>query len=412
MNILKSICTVVFSALILSTQALAADGDLFVQVDNDDNSFDEAECSILQVDPQGDLSEFISASQIEAATGSESNECQNTGLAIDTVGNVFFGIDFFISEVENGPDISGSNILMATPEGSVSLFATNAQLAAATGASRVDLENGMAFGPDGALFVNDSVSNSILRIPVPLGPITRVVTEDDIRALLGPTARIDLDSGIAVDQFGNIFFGNDDGGGGPDAQNINNVIFKYSPTGGLSILTTQQQIVNATGEIDIDLDVGMVLDGKLFVLLDDPCSCLLLVNPNDGGVKEFITSEQITDVTGEDEANPEGGLASNGKGDLFIGDSGGEEGDDNEPNIVRVRNAGTSLFVSDTEIEGFYDDIYDGSFEPVLQASMAVEGFRGGVAEIPTLSEWGLIAMAIALGLVGFVVMRKRTVKA
>jgi len=31
-----------------------------------------------------------------------------------------------------------------------------------------------------------------------------------------------------------------------------------------------------------------------------------------------------------------------------------------------------------------------------------------GVAGIPTLSEWGLIAMAEILGLVGFIVLRRR----
>ena len=34
------------------------------------------------------------------------------------------------------------------------------------------------------------------------------------------------------------------------------------------------------------------------------------------------------------------------------------------------------------------------------------------VSSVPTLSEWGLIAMAVVLGIVGFMVMRRRKVTA
>ena len=418
MKKLTSIVTVLLLTFILTVGAHAAEGDLFVQVNNDDgNPFDGGfECSILKVAPDGSLSEFITPAQIEAATGLDSNECANTGLAIQMgTGNVFFGVDQIVFQAFD-PEMgifettNLSNILMATPDGTLSLFASSAQLLAAIpGATQVDLENGMTFGPDGALYVNDSESNSILRIPVPLGPITRVVTQEDIEPLLPPGATIDLDSGIAIDQFGNIYFANDDGFGGTGE---NNVIFKYSPTSGLSLLTTQQQIVNATGEIDLDLDVGMVLNGVLYVLVDDPCSCLLAVIPSNGQVQEFITGEQIADATGENFANPEGGLAADNRGDLFIGDFGGEEpGDQDEPNIVRVRNGKTSIFVSDSEIRNFYDAI-DPEFDPGLEGSMAIEGFKAAVAQIPTLSEWGLIVMALVLGLVGFVAVRNRVVKA
>jgi len=45
----------------------------------------------------------------------------------------------------------------------------------------------------------------------------------------------------------------------------------------------------------------------------------------------------------------------------------------------------------------------------------SIGGFRlieGGNLPIPTLSEWGLIAMAGVLGIVGFLVMRRRKVSA
>jgi len=403
MKKLTSILTVLLFAVLFSAGARAADGDLFVQVDNGNTDEDEDECSILKVDPDGDLSQFISPTEIEAVTGLDSNSCENTGLAIDMAGNVFFSLDH-VSVINFDPfeTFNTSSILMATPDGTLSQFVSPAQLLAAIpGAAEVDLENGMAFGPDGALYVNDSESNSILRIPVPLGPITRVVTESDIAALLGPGPNIDLDSGISVDQFGNIYFANDDSNNDRD-----NVIFKYSSAGGLSILTTQQQIINATGEIAIDLDVGMVLKGILYVMDDGDCDCVLAVIPTNGQVKEFITEDQITDATGEDGADLEGGIAADNRGNLYLGDN-----EDDQPNIVLVKNAKTSIFVSDTEIENFYSDLGI-DFAPEYNGSMAVEGVKEKVAQIPTLSEWGLIAMALALGVIGFVVIRKRAVKA
>jgi len=49
-----------------------------------------------------------------------------------------------------------------------------------------------------------------------------------------------------------------------------------------------------------------------------------------------------------------------------------------------------------------------------LNGSIAIEGVNVCVeaADIPTLSEWGLVAMAGVLGIVGFIVARRRMVKA
>lgn len=398
MKKLTSILTVLLLAVVFIPGAQAADGDLFVQVDNGNTSENNDECSILKVEPDGSLSQFISPAEIEAVTGLGSNSCENTGLAVDMAGNVFFSLDHLSA---TDPDVG--SILMATPDGTLSQFASPAQLLAAIqGAAEIDLENGMAFGPDGALYVNDSDSNSILRIPVPLGPITQVVTENQIEALLGPGANIDLDSGLSVDQFGNIYFANDD-----STNDLNNVIFKYSPVSGLSILTTQQQLIAATGVTQHDLDVGMVLKGILYVMDDEECDCVLVVNPVSGQANVFVTEDQITDATGESGADLEGGIAADKRNNLYLGEDGGGD----QPNIVLVKNGRTSIFVSDSEVEDFYDSLGIG-FNPEFQGSMAIEGVKESVAQIPTLSEWGLIAMALALGMVGFVVMRKRALKA
>jgi len=60
-----------------------------------------------------------------------------------------------------------------------------------------------------------------------------------------------------------------------------------------------------------------------------------------------------------------------------------------------------------------YDDpgqgLLGGFAAGIIIATVATEML---VAEVPTLSEWGLIAMASILGIIGFMVMRRRKVAA
>ena len=127
------------------------------------------------------------------------------------------------------------------------------------------------------------------------------------------------------------------------------------------------------------------------------------------GVPELlISAAQITAVTGNSESDPEGGIAMNFGGQIFIGDNG-----DDVPNILIVLAGGVvGTFVSEAELTNFYNTAEPGFTSVDLFGSMSIEGFADVVKPIPTLSEWGLIAMALALGIIGFVVMRKRAVKA
>ena len=70
-----------------------------------------------------------------------------------------------------------------------------------------------------------------------------------------------------------------------------------------------------------------------------------------------------------------------------------------------------SLFVSTQQLEDFYQSV---DFDEIdLKGSIAIEGVDPCVIpQIPTLSEWGLVALAGVLGIVGFIVARRRMVKA
>lgn len=222
-------------AMFFTASSNAAVGDLFVQVEvNDENP---EICSIMQITPAGVISQFISNAQILAVTGLANADCDDTGLAIGLDGTVFFSED------------ESHDILMATnPGGVLSIFVTEAALAAATGSGSADIDNGMAISPvDGNLYVADQESGSILMINVGginNGLVTQIITEAEFEALV-PGATISLEGGIALDCLGNIYITNDADGTGAD------VIFKYTAaTGVLSILSTEAQI-EATVETGI-----------------------------------------------------------------------------------------------------------------------------------------------------------------
>ncbi|MCH7519298.1 MAG: IPTL-CTERM sorting domain-containing protein [Candidatus Dadabacteria bacterium] len=116
-------------------------------------------------------------------------------------------------------------------------------------------------------------------------------------------------------------------------------------------------------------------------------------------------------MTGGTEADLEGGVCIDTNMNLFIGEDGEVNGTD-EPNIIKVPISTphlASIFVSQAEIDNLYATISPGR-DPQLEGSCGVKQVVS--QSIPTISEWGLIAMAGVLGIVGFMVIRRRMVKA
>jgi len=368
--------------------------DLFIQVDL--NGADPDECSIMKSKPDGTISEFVSNSQILSTTGLTSADCDDTGLAVGLDGRVYFSED------------QSDNIIVADSRGRVSTFVTDTVVNMLL-PTTVDWDNGMAINPvTGTLVAADEDNETIIEFPTDVPtPITDtaliniLAVEADFLALV---TNVDLEGGIAIDPQGNIYIANDGGGG-----NVNDVIFKLTSAGDLSILCTGAQLTAVTGSTDINLDVGMAFSGNLFVGDDGACDCILEIDPVTCDPQILITEAQIIALTGSTSADIEGGVCIDTNMNLFIGDDGGT----NEPNIIKVPILNPSLasiFVSQAEIDNLYATISPGG-NPRLEGSCGVKQVDTEVA-IPTLSEWGLIAMAGVLGIVGFMVMRRRKVTA
>lgn len=376
---------VLFLTMIISLSANAAPGDLFVQVDLQGGPGDD-QCSILKVMPDGTFSEFVSSTAITALTGEDYCDFNNTGLAVADNGDVYFS------------DSESDSVIKATPAGVLSTFVSEAAVTAVTGDS-FSPGNGMVIGPDGDLYFNDRDSESILKATIPGGVVSIVVSEAQILAVTGESV-VNLQGGIVFDCDGNLYITDN----ADDSEFDQDNILVLTPGGALSIFVTEQEINAATGFDSTDLDTGMTFFGdSLFVNDDGACDCVLKITL--GGVISVDVSEsQITDATGNDGADLEGGIAVNQLAEVFIGDDGSNPDDSNvlmsPPNGFSV-----SLFVTNQELEDFYAPFDN----PRLLGSMAFEGVDACViTAVPTLSEWGLISMAGILGIVGFMVIRRR----
>ena len=175
------------------------------------------------------------------------------------------------------------------------------------------------------------------------------------------------------------------------------------------MLTTEDQLKDATNSPEIQLDEAMVLGGLLYLVVDE-CECIVRIDPRSGVPELFITEQQIMNTTGLDYVDIDGGIALKQNLKLYIGD----DGDGNESSILLSNRNGSSLetFVSESELDNFYSTIAPDSIVD-LSASMCVEGVNFNREAVPTLSEWSMIAMAGVLGLVGlFFVMRRRALNA
>lgn len=384
----------VFTISVFSVASVAAPGDLFVTVDLDEDT-DQPGCSILKVDPQGNLSIFLTDDEIRDATGLEAAVCDDSAIACDLNSEIYFTEKF-----NSGEEEEESRILRGGPtEGIVSLFTSNATIVDATGEEEgADLKKGMTFGPDGNLYATDDASDSVLQITVPGSEVSITVAEETIEALTGEDA--ELDGGVAIDPDFNIFV----------VENETDSVISCRPGGPCSFLTTEDQLADAAGIGSVNLNEAILLvDDVLYVAEDNDCNCVFVININTGVPQVFLSETQLESILDSD-ADPEGGLAVDEFGRIYVGNS-----NESFPggSIVRTgANANVnqlSLFVNRNEVLALFSDNDSVEFD----GGMCITPGPVVITRVPTLSEWSMIAMAGVLGVIGLLfAMRRRAFNA
>ena len=388
---------IVVGAFTGSTPAVAAVGDLFVQVSfnfpfdpnsfdpnsfdpNDPNSFDPNDvvsegCSIVRAQPNGTLSEWVSNAAILAATGEINANCGDTAITAATDGTLYFAEDV------------SHDVLRVSPAGAVDVFVAQSAIDAVIGTSS-DIDNGMVLGTDGNLYAADEDCDCVIRITVPGGAVSIVVTEAAIQAATGSSP--DLEGGLARDTVGNIYLVDD----------TTDNLLRRTPAGVVSIFAPKSAFSAATGNSGADLDVAIVLGDFLYVADDgdDGDDAILRVHLGTGAVSLLASGAAINAVTGNSDADLEGGLALDAAGNVYAGDDGSGCGSPTPngecPSIVRVTPAGSvSSFISFTALDTFIRNLY-GDVVVTLEGGMVIQRGAAVPSPVPTTSAAGLAGIA------------------
>ncbi|MEM7009050.1 MAG: IPTL-CTERM sorting domain-containing protein, partial [Thermodesulfobacteriota bacterium] len=235
-------------------------------------------------------------------------------------------------------------------------------------------------------------STSILRVTVPGSVVSIAVPEAPINDAVGETA--DLEGGIAVDPDLNIYLVDSD----------SDDLVSCRPGGPCFLLTSEEEFEDAANVDDVELDEPILLVGdKLYIAEDEECMCIFVVDINTGVPELFLSESQLAAALNGESPDPEGGLAVDAEGRIYIGN------DDEEvlgSSILRTGpDANTnqlSLFVTSAEMAALYNP----ADNPEFDADMCIIPVL--TSNVPTLSEWGMVVMAGILGIVGFMVIRRR----
>ena len=253
--------------------------------------------SILMVSFGGRVSEVaVSEAEIMAATGKDSANLQDRGIAVDDAGNIFF------------TDAKPDSILMKPADGgALEVIATKNDIKDVTGAKGADPKS-IAIGSDGKLYVADDSSDGILRIDPTTGNVTEVVTDNVLEGLPG-IGSVDLDGGIVAAPNGMLYVPSD---GSPQA------IFAIdTATGDASVL--------ASGTPFSDIDVFMTLapNGDLIVA-DDVNDTIFKVDVDTGDVSVFLSESDLETLKGG-EVDIQGGISFDSEGNFYVAEENGDD---------------------------------------------------------------------------------------
>lgn len=369
--------------------------DLLITVDVDNRS--GGGCSIMKAKPDGSISEFVSGADILSITGRPGCDLEDTGIASLLDGVIYFNED------------RSGDIFFAATDNIVRRFIADEVLDTLL-PDNVDIDNGMAVNKvTGTLVIADENNGAILELPpdvptpiVDPSLVKIIATGADFEALIPPGSAVNAEGGIAIDDQQNIYIANED-----LVNDTANVIFKLTPQGDVSVLCTQTELMDVTGAVP-RLDVGMAFDGSLFVA-DSSCNCVLQINPISCSPQILLTEVQINSLTGNTSADLNGGLCIDRNMNLYVGDNGFSAQNSRNPSIIKIPtdiNSSASLFVSADQVRALYGDLApDGN--PNFQGLCTVK-LADTQVDVPAMSRWGLVAMALILGLVGFMAMRVR----
>ena len=253
---------------------------------------------LLRISPAGLVGVEINQSEILALTGGVDVLYENTGIAIDAAGAIYFTA-FTGSQ---GGFFGGDNsILKKTPDGVLSILTSQADLSAATGNSNADAE-GITFGSDGFLYAIDDSSNALLRVDSITGKVSVFVDSAAFESLAGLTT-VSIKGGIAAGPGGILYVQSN---GTPTA------VLEISPQGTPSVLSSGDPLQA------LDQFMTRASNGDILVADESP-DVIHRINPA-GGVGTFLSQARLEAANGG-AVTPRGGIAFDSAGNFYLAES-------------------------------------------------------------------------------------------
>jgi streptogramin lyase len=154
---------------------------------------DPADYAIRKISPTGYVSTIFRTPQPEPFYGS----ANIAGIAVDAPGNIYYGDDLH------------NQVIKVSPAGVSSIFAGGGGMIFGDGtgtSASFSSPDGMAFGPNGDLYVTDDGNNAI-RVVTPAGVVTTLAGDIEAGFLNGPGpyAKFFFPQNIALDKRGNVY---------------------------------------------------------------------------------------------------------------------------------------------------------------------------------------------------------------
>ena len=332
---------------------------------------DSGSGNILRITPDGTVTIEVTKAEIMTATGGANVSFYESGIAFDAAGSMYF-----VEEVSK-------SILKREPSGAVTVLTPAAAITAAGGLN----PDALAFGSDGLLYVTDDGADAVLQVNPTTGAITMYVNSATFLSMPGITD-VTIENGIVGDEGGIVYVVSDP----PD------VIFAIGPGGTPSVL--------ASGAPFNDLDVFMTraVNGNLIVADNEGADTIRSVTTA-GVVSTFLSKAQLEAVTGAG-VDLEGGIAFDSSGNFYVADNGSNS-------ILKFDTTlSGSIWVTNSNmaaVTGTPPNLNGGiAFEvgPILPPPVGGEAYP--VNKMSLLAPWIAVGLFLAGGISWYVLRRRR----
>lgn len=259
---------------------------------------DSCDC-IVALDRDGSLRYVLAERQTENV-GDGGSDLDDNALVFDLLGNAYF------------TDDDADAVIRLERDGELSITLDSDEMVAVTGEFSA-VPRGLTFGADGALYVTEAVSDTVLRLDLSSGELSTWIDREAIAALLGGQ-RGQLEHAMVAASDGSIYLAAESFGGADLGQELGVALLRADADGTVTLVHQGEPLS------DISY-MTLSPEGELYVLADGGDAPVYRV-AGDGSVEVYLTREAFDIPGAEFPPDLDGGFAFDAEGFLYIAEDG------------------------------------------------------------------------------------------